>query len=98
MKRLFESRQNFATPQERASAIAYLMAELSPEILGAVHDFMHSEEWPHHFHLGFGTEVRNLLRQQFNWDDHLLDTEWVSLVEATARKFVEELDQNGEIR
>jgi hypothetical protein len=38
----------------------------------------------HEWHFGFGTHVRNLLRQKFHWDDLLLDNEWARLVERAA--------------
>ncbi len=71
------------------------MSQLCPETLSTVHDFMHSEAWPHQFHLGFGTEVRNLLRTKFDWDDLLLDAEWVALVEIAALRFMENAEQKA---
>ena len=77
-KRIFEVKKNFVTSRKREAAVAYLMTQLHPETLSTGHDFMYSEAWPHQFHLGFGTEVRNLLRAKFDWDDHLLDAEIAS--------------------
>ncbi len=93
LKRIFEVKKNFATSQEREAAVVYLMAQLRPETLSTVHDFMHSEEWPHQFHLGFGTKVRNLLRAEFNWDDLLLDAEWSDLIETAAARFMKNAEK-----
>lgn len=81
--------QNFLTESQRQAAIAYLLTQLEPDTLLSLHDFIHTAEWPVHWHFGFGTHVRNLLRGKYHWDDQLLDAEWVPLVEHAVREYVE---------
>lgn len=81
--------QNFITESQRQAAIAYLLTSLDDKTLLSLHDFIHTAEWPMQWHFGFGTHVRNLLREKYHWDDHLLDAEWVGLVEQAVREYVE---------
>ncbi|MCG3212575.1 MAG: hypothetical protein FOGNACKC_06245 [Anaerolineae bacterium] len=72
---------------QRKAAIAYLLDNLDNETLVTVRQVIASEKWPGDWHFGFGTHVRNLLRKRFDWDDLLLDSEWVSLVEQAVREY-----------
>ncbi|MCG3207185.1 MAG: hypothetical protein FOGNACKC_00785 [Anaerolineae bacterium] len=81
--------QNFITEGQRQVAIAYLQTCFDRDTLLSLHDFIYTEQWPQEWHFGFGTHVRNLLREQFNWDDLLLDAEWAQLAAQAAREYVE---------
>jgi hypothetical protein len=81
-------KRNFVTQKQRETAIDYLINRLSPEIFLTLNDHINSEEWPHQFHLGFGQMVRNALREHFDWDDLVLDAEWVGLIEAATTRFI----------
>ena len=81
-------KRNFVTQKQRETAIDYLVNRLFPEIFLTLDDYIYSEEWPHQFHLGFGQMVRNALREHFDWDDLILDAEWVGLIEAATHRFI----------
>ncbi len=85
---IFKESSNFITPEQRAAALEYLVNRLPPEILLTVEDYMYAEEWPLQFHFSLGQWVRNTLREQFDWDDLLLDGEWAGLVEEATHRFV----------
>ncbi len=83
-------KQNFITPKDGEAAIQYLMTNIDSTILKTINDYMYSEEWASaEFHFSFGLLVRNTLRQKFDWDDLLLDSQWKGLVEAATTRYME---------
>jgi hypothetical protein len=68
--------QNFSFPYETMSEIANLIRE-------------NGKDWWIDHHHGFGTGIRNLLREGgFEWDPIEMDDMWVGLVErAVGKKF-----------
>ncbi len=89
-------KQNFITPKQGEEAIQYLATHIEPTLLLTINDLMYAEEWPIQFHFGIGGLVRNTLCQKFEWDDLLLDAQWVGLIEAATNRYVEMLNDDQE--
>jgi len=86
------------TKGEREKAVVYLIENLPKGTLNKVRELIKKEGpgWSFRRHHGFGTGVRNTLRQGgFFWGDINLDNVWASLVEeAVKRTTKSELSSN----
>lgn len=74
--------RHFITEAERQLAVAWLRAKLPAKTLAVIDE--HQKERAARFRHGIGAEIRKLLRQQFRWDEQLLDAEWFNLALAAA--------------
>lgn len=82
--------------KDKDKAILYLMENISEETLRDIYNICHNDHFGGNlmeYHHGFGTGVRNLLRDGgFDWGSIELDNEWASLVAEAARRKVEHED------
>ena len=74
--------------KQRQAAITHLLNTLQHDDLQRIYQLMQQSDWPDQYHLSIGILVRNLLRQEFEWDDQTLDTEWVNLVIEAVRQYM----------
>ena len=79
------------SPSDKKKAVKYLIDHIPSETIEEVAKDMRekgSDWWVLHHH-GFGTDVRNLLREGgFDWGPIDLDEVWVELIEKAVKKTV----------
>jgi hypothetical protein len=76
-------------PSEKTRAVKYLTDHIPDETMRDVKNAMdkNGKDWWVGHHHGFGTGVRNLLREgEFDWGPIDMDDLWIGLVERAVRK------------
>ncbi|MCK8826049.1 hypothetical protein [Fuchsiella alkaliacetigena] len=74
------------THQEIEKAIDYLANNMPKDTLLQIQEQLKNNDPSGLFRLGLGIKVRNLLKEEFNWNDYVLNELWGRLIIRAAKK------------